>query len=98
MSVCIYAGFADEWEATTGVPQATVLALAERLRDGIATHLEKQMEPTVVREPSQIEKGAVVLFACALGTERAETFAGASACSAAPELWDWVSPKHVRPT
>ena len=97
-ALCVYAGFASEWERSTGVKLAIVQQLAERFREGVARKLGDRGVTATLRlvyDAASIPHGAVVIFACALGTESSTTFAHASACASAPALWDWVSPKHT---
>lgn len=94
--IYIYANFAPEWEASTGVPQAIVRQLSERFRDGVAERLSTQPCPTLVSDAADVPAGAILLFACALGNETATLWERVKplACSAAPALWNWISPKH----
>ena len=94
--ICVYGGFAAEWEHTTGVPQATVLALANHFCDGIAQRLPRDVAvPDLVLDAALVPPNAVILFACALGTETSSTFAASCQSAAAPALWDWISSKHT---
>ena len=95
-AIVVYAKFAAEWEATTGVRPQVVESLAQRFRDGIASRLPAHLpQPQLVSDASEIPEGAIVLFGCSLGVETASTFAASRPvlCSPAP-LWDWVTPKY----